>query len=769
MNVEEWLAVFGEPLSADAASISDAAALVKFSRKFAGHFITVIDVRRKGTLELVVLDFRTGRPQQSAYPIKSVERVGVLFSDDGLMPLVLMLRDDFPDTEHQQLIPEGFPKAICIDDRSWEEARLTWTPAELVQRILSWFGRAARGELHDSRQPIDPILFGSMLTFILPRSALETGDQQNLIAIHQDDRTLKVVPFDQVGGNVENTEPICLITYRVPPARMTRMTYAPTSLGSLAELLRERDIDLFGDLRTKFDEWLNVANNANWRMRARFAVIVEMPIVDPAGAQQQGSDVRAFVTAQATGEIAVALGVAHKDERHEGGNNILYHKALTGGAADEAALNAIETQPAEVHLLYDRKLATRLSGRDEEDDRQAVIVGAGAIGSHIIQCLSREGRFTWTIIDDDQLLPHNLARHTAGQSDIMRKKSELVAESVSRILVGPNSDVRHIPANVFKSGDQKDRVDEALNDAGIIIDASASVAAARFVSDHGSNARRISAFFNPQGDAAVLLAEPADRSVRLRDLEAQYLGKIASDPTLSGHLSRKTEAVAYTGACRAITNVIPESNVMALSGLVARGIGKVVDENEGLISIWSLTTDGSVSLHSAELQPVETLKAGQWSVTIDAGLIARIREMREQRLPNETGGILFGLVDIPEKSIHLVGAAPAPPDSEESAGGFVRGTQGVAEEIERVTEQTRGQVRYVGEWHSHPPRAGARPSTIDLVQIDWLSALFDMDTLPALMLIAADNQISIAVANVDAAPADERSTEQEGTRRRTGS
>ena len=44
---------------------------------------------------------------------------------------------------------------------------------------------------------------------------------------------------------------------------------------------------------------------------------------------------------------------------------------------------------------------------------------------------------------------------------------------------------------------------------------------------------------------------------------------------------------------------------------------------------------------------------------------------------------------------------------------------------------------YVGEWHSHPPRATPLPSRTDLRQIDWLAALFDMDSQPALMLIEA--------------------------------
>ena len=137
---------------------------------------------------------------------------------------------------------------------------------------------------------------------------------------------------------------------------------------------------------------------------------------------------------------------------------------------------------------------------------------------------------------------------------------------------------------------------------------------------------------------------------------------------------------------------------------------------------------------------------------MDAGLAARIRAMRNFRLPSETGGMLFGLVDIPAKSIHLVDASPAPPDSMERLGSFIRGTQGVEALMEAVFRKTAGQVSYVGEWHSHPPHASARPSSVDARQIDWLAALMGMDSRPALMLIAAENQIAVIFAHERAQP-----------------
>lgn len=758
MTVDPWLAGFAETVAQDGLR-AQARALVRFVDRYAGHVATFIEARRDGEHQVVVLQFRTGKPQRSAYPILATERIGVRFSGEESLPLVVMLRDDFPDTEHQQLVPEGTPKAICIDDRPWSEARLTWTPAELIERILSWFGRAGRGELHDARQPIDPILFGSTLDFIVSRSILDSPANEDLVAVHDADHhaTVRVRRFSEVGKPAKELEPLCILTYRVAPERMKRLKFAPGNLGSLSAMLLERDINLAADLTGRLGQWINDGQAAAWRLNARFAVIVEMPIVAPGGSQQPGTDLRAFVTAQSAGDVAVALGLAIKAQATDEGSKVGYVKAIGTPAADQNTLQAIEVQNAEVHLEFDRALATRLSGRSEPDARKAVLIGAGAIGSHLADCLVREGRFVWRIIDDDRLLPHNLARHTAHKELVAQNKAKIVARYLSGVLLDPGI-ASPIGANLLASGDARAEIDKALTGADLIIDASASLVAARHLADHSSAARRLSAFFNPSGQAAVLLAEPTGRSVTLRDLEAQYLGLLLRTPELGDHLTAPPETIAYTGACRAITNLIPQSNVMALGGLAASGLGKAADSPAGAIRVWSLQPTGDVMHHGISPEPVLRYTAHGWTITIDAGLIGRIRALRRPKLPAETGGVLFGLVDIPAKSIHVVEALPAPPDSIEKSDGFIRGTRGVQESIDEVRRKTAGQVRYIGEWHSHPPRTSAWPSRVDALQIDWLAALMDMDSMPALMLIAADNQVALIFANQKAVPSTAQDT-----------
>lgn len=754
-DVETWLATFEPHDPPSETEHREAAHLIAFVEGYADEIASFEEFRRCDQLALVILSVRTGRPQDSAVPLRHIERLGVCFSGPDSSPLVFMLRDDFPDTFHQQLPIEGIPRAICIDDREWEEARLGWTPAELLFRIQSWFERAANGTLHDPRQPVDPNFAASPYAFLISRTLIENPDHGDLIAIYLKNKgdTLIVQPMEDDGVRADSASPICVITYAVDPQAMQRMTFAPRTLGGLAKLLATYGIDLYDDLKTKFRNWLTDAARTNWRMNGKLAVIVQTPIIDPNDEQRDGEDIRAYLVAECvTGQIAQALGVAVCDETNITGDSVPFRRAIPAMPQDDEALSAFNVFLADVHLLMDRGLAATLSGESVADTRKAVLVGAGAAGSHLAEALGREGRFQWTVIDDDRLLPHNLARHTAKSADVLDHKANLVAKRLQDLTDDPAFSARAIAKKLRAGVDDQDDIDAALAEADLIIDASASPAAQRTLSDHSATGRRFSAFFNPAGTEAVLLAEPQDRTLTLRDLEAQYLRVPVQNPAHANHLTETVNAVAYTGACRAITNRMPESRVMVLGGLLAGALGSAATEPDGMIRIWQLTADGGVSALRIPPESVVPYEANGWRLSADAGLIASITEMRAAKLPRETGGVLYGLVDIIARSIHIVLASPAPEDSSEEIAGFMRGTGGVQEEMDRIGRQTAGQLRYIGEWHSHPPRVSTAPSATDLKQIDWLAGLMGRDEMPALMLIAGDHEVSLILAGQTATP-----------------
>jgi proteasome lid subunit RPN8/RPN11 len=427
---------------------------------------------------------------------------------------------------------------------------------------------------------------------------------------------------------------------------------------------------------------------------------------------------------------------AAKDQGSQSG----YAPALTPNV-DQAEIDAIRVEVADVHIEFDQARAA--------DTRKVVMIGAGAIGSQTAMILAREGRFSWTVVDDDRLLPHNLARHSLEFRHLCQPKAAALCAQLDGLRPPhANPSAKPILCNVLMPREHSEELNAALENADVIIDASASVAVSRFLSDHPSKARRTSIFFNPAGDAAVALVEPTDRHLTLRDLEARYYRAVLRVPALERHLSATGERFAYTGACRAVTNRIPESRAALLSALSAAALGQMLSQPAAGVGVWSCHPDGSVAATLAGPAEIRHARRLDWTVSIDQELVDEISAIRDKSLPAETGGVLLGVVDAEARSIHIVDVMTAPPDSVEENSGFERGIAGLENDIRKAMIRTMDQVRYVGEWHSHPPRYSIKPSDIDLTQIGWLAQVLSMENRPGIMLITGDAGINLLSGEV---------------------
>ena len=100
----------------------------------------------------------------------------------------------------------------------------------------------------------------------------------------------------------------------------------------------------------------------------------------------------------------------------------------------------------------------------------------------------------------------------------------------------------------------------------------------------------------------------------------------------------------------------------------------------------------------------------------------------------------MGIVDSSRHSIHLAYAMPAPEDSAASTTGFERGVVGLLDSVSDIAKSTMHQLRYVGEWHSHPNRASVRPSGTDLQQVVWLAREMSDEGFPAVMVISGERK-----------------------------
>jgi hypothetical protein len=185
------------------------------------------------------------------------------------------------------------------------------------------------------------------------------------------------------------------------------------------------------------------------------------------------------------------------------------------------------------------------------------------------------------------------------------------------------------------------------------------------------------------------------------------------------------------------------------SGIASRAIRHALQEPVAKIAIWSADEHMGVKHLQASPAGMHEICFGTWTVCTDQWLLDKVARLRREKLPRETGGVLLGSFDMERRIAYVVDTIPSPPDSLEQPTVYIRGSQGLREEVERVRTATGGWLEYVGEWHSHPAGASTRCSPDDRTLFSWLSDEVNKDGHPALMLIAGDGKQSWYVESVE--------------------
>ena len=390
---------------------------------------------------------------------------------------------------------------------------------------------------------------------------------------------------------------------------------------------------------------------------------------------------------------------------------------------------------------FSRKDAARLNGLSVQDCRKIATVGLGALGSQVFMNLIRSGYGEWILIDDDFLLPHNLARHALDGFSIGYPKVCSLATSANKTVKGkPIADwIVADVLNPLESPEVLQKLKEAFGNADIILDASASVPVARhLVHDIDSSARRISICLNPIGTDVIILAEDEKRATTLDSLEMQYYRYLINEPSLKNHLRRPLNEFAMQPHV-AMCSTIPQDFVALQAAICSRTIHQVTHDEKAFLSIWCTDVDQiNVQRHLIPTENIISCRQDEWTLCTDNGFINKVYKARAGKLPNETGGVLVGTYDMQRKIVYVVDCLPSPPDSEEWPTVYIRGCQGLSSQVEKINQITTGQLEYIGEWHSHPPGCSVNPSQADRQVFDWLSDLMKVDGLPPLMLIVGD-------------------------------
>lgn len=734
MKEDSWVASKGEPCDDSTSFAPRARKLAELLRASEIPFARLVSLSKTEDADIVTLEVDVELAQDCIHDIRPQERIAAEFPrDDSQAPEVLALRRSFPLVPHLNLCDAEIPRSLCLFEDPWHEIKLWWTPAYFVEVLRNWFAVTARGELHADDQPLEPLLLGTGIPLVVPANigesigpirldmlCIQTSEMKRPVLVARHPKDIQDFEREYIIESVATV----FVGKEQEHGIIAR---TPRTLADLRDLLLTAGIDLVTELISRLDKWREDAE-----LLARKPILITvLPKLRRSGEAVESTDIFAFSIDETVATLGEGLGLWQMTEGYAA---VLVPRENPN----------IETVGlACLHPVFElsMRMAARVAGRDP-DLCKAVAVGQGALGSQVVSNLVRTGFGAWTLIDHDVLLPHNLARHALIGWHLGFPK----AQSMASVLTTTVQDlmVQPLVCDILNPGDKEVDLAEAFNAAEIVFDFSASPAVARHLADDtSSRARRISVFLSPSGRYLVMLAEDAGRAVTVYELESQFYRLLIRTEDLQELYQENPSSLRYGGSCADISMHIPQDRV-ALHAAIAAGAVQQLPEG-ALVSVWHLTDELTVERHCSQGAACRWFEGSGWKVSIDAHLVTDLITHRSQGLPSETGGVLVGTVDAHRKSILLVDALSAPPDSKKWPTAFIRGSVGLRKDVEKIEKWTGQAVHYIGEWHSHPPGISLKMSSDDKQVLEFVTKHMRSDGLPGIVLIVGETEVQCHV------------------------
>lgn len=394
----------------------------------------------------------------------------------------------------------------------------------------------------------------------------------------------------------------------------------------------------------------------------------------------------------------------------------------------------------------------------EIDYGPLLFLGCGAIGSKLILHLAKSGQTNMTLVDYDEISPHNLVRHALLNESTGRNKAEALKEVIQGIFYADKS----IKIETYKESalnllvHQDGQVQEKLKEHSWLIDTTASsmILNALVKATLPETLSCCRCEIADEGHLGLLSIEGSGRNPRLDDLQVLLFDMAIENPKLSWWLQRNREQreqqigsvleeIAIGISCSSETMRLADDLVSLHAASFSNGFRKCerdgISNGAGRIQVSSYSKEGSLPsivehIDILSMTIIDSRNDSSWQVRLKNGLIEKMKELLHRAKPNETGGLLIGMVNFKRKIIYVTRMLPASPDSVSSPYAFVRGIQDVPESLLRVQESTGGMLGYVGEWHTHPT-GGPELSPIDKDAVSKIRRNLDSIPLPTHIMI----------------------------------
>jgi len=713
----------------------------------ANRDITLIDVLRIPTDEPVscvylLVDVEChGVPARNKYGLFFRERMLIVLpQDDSIATAAWAMRKDFPRLAHQNSVSALGPAQLCLYFEPANVVARTWTAPSFLARILWWLEKNAKGELHLADQPLDTLFFESKHELVIPWNIADLASSGKPLLVSgyrraDNGTTMRIADHFESGKGMAAK----LVKVDLDPIESGAVEWDPHTLGELNDLIARRGASLLEPLRAAMQHDFPGSGLTQKDEPASVLVLISIPLRRASTGVVETSSYRAFFLHGGALKVGVALGALFEQE----GRFYSSIGILGGGHSD--GWEDIALDPVTVLWENSAERARAQSGHSEPGPK-GVVIGAGSLGSALLELWIRSGWGSWTVIDKDHIRPHNLTRHSAINSQIGQPKVLAVSRLVEAITRGAIA-LTAVEADVMSGANPE--VAHALVTSDLVVDATADLSYPRASSASEGRARHVSVFVTPNGRSGVMMLEDLAKTTCLRTIEAQYYRAVIHSDWGKTHLDGHRGLFWSGASCRDLSVVLPYSSVMIHACQFAESIPTHIKSDAATAVIWQRGFDGSTDAISLLLFERRVHKTDRGlDVYMDEGLHERLRELRRQAIPSETGGILLGYHDFTQNLLVIVDAVQAPQDSRSTPTSFERGTSGLREVVEEARNRTAGIVGYVGEWHSHPDGCRAAPSRDDLIQLAQLAVGMNEEGLPVVQVIVGSDEIGVVQAEV---------------------
>lgn len=644
-------------------------------------------------------------PDEPINDIRSTEEIAIIcHKEDISLPEVYALRKDFPtELAHTNAGTYSRPVSLCVSDITFSDIRPLFNAYDFITSIRRWFSLNSENKLHEADRPLEVFFaFQEMCCLMnIPK------DNNPYARYSKKSKLTSTLDFVDKGNA---THYACwLPTEKIYASNFARI---PRTFGDLRRINSSIHESLTDTLLLLLQR--TVAGKATLPL----LLLVYVTQQNQAGTK---SNKNLFIIKTACSP-----------------NEVLVKKRKLSTKSFEEWFYQLPVEVAMV-LDMDSRQENALRNGVKNTLSKIAIIGSGTLGSALTDHFVREGVTKELVITDfDFLFPHNISRHILPANKVMTSKVKSIKDLYKGIF---GQKLTALEGNYLSLSKQdKERLN---NGTQLIIDVSTSIAVERHLAREQGDKRRCTSFLNPKGDDLVLLMEDAARTHRLDLLEMDYYRNLIEDHRFEHHLEQTEKARTNTFSCREESVILNYENVRILAGILSQQIRKHFLDEKEYLNVWHLNMeDGTVKNLPMSVSVWKQYSFSNVTVYLSSIVEDKMKIMYENSPNAETGGCLFGSYDRDYGIIYVYYMVEAPEDSIHTPVSFVRGFGGLTEEYERITALTYHQVRYLGEWHSHP-NIPNRPSAIDEQQFNEMSTEQQSQDLPFIQIIYGKNGLYV--------------------------